>query len=59
MGTGVAVSLVSTMKQGAPSSLILMSPYYSIKEVVKSRIGCFGACLVKDHFNSGELISSL
>ena len=52
MGSGPATHLAATFNPGA---LILMSPYTSIRNVVKSKIGFFSA-LVAEHFDNLKLM---
>lgn len=53
MGSGPATYLSSTYRPGA---LILMSPYTSIRNVVRSKIGSFLSSLVAEHFDNLKLM---
>ena len=53
MGSGPACYLAS---QYQVSSLILLSPYTSLKDVVVSLIGKIPAMLVKERFQNSEAI---
>ena len=52
MGSGPAVYLASKYRPGA---LILMSPYTSIKNVVKNKVGIL-SFLVAEHFDNLKLM---
>ena len=52
MGSGPATYLAATYHPGA---LILMSPYTSIKNVVKNKVG-FLCALVAEHFDNLKLM---
>jgi hypothetical protein len=49
MGSGPASYLASTYRPGA---LILMSPYTSIRNVVKSKLGWLLSQMVAEHFDN-------
>jgi len=55
MGSGPATFLSANYTPGA---LILMSPYTSIKSVVKSKVGIL-AHLVAEHFDNLKLMSKV
>ena len=55
MGSGPATYLSATYKPGA---LILMSPYTSIKNVVRNKVG-FLSFLVAEHFDNIKLMSKV
>jgi len=55
MGSGPATHLAAMHKPGA---LILMSPYKSIKEVVKDKLGLLSH-LVQERFNNYDLIADV
>ena len=52
MGSGPASYLASSYRPGA---LILMSPYTSIRNIVRSKIGWFLSTLVAEHFDNLKL----
>ena len=56
MGSGPACHLASTMK---PAALILLSPYTSLKDAVKTLVGKLPALLVRDRFKNSEAISKV
>ena len=53
MGSGPASYLASTYRPGA---LILMSPYTSIKNVVKSKVGWLLSTMVAEHFDNLKMM---
>lgn len=53
MGSGPASYLASNYRPGA---LILMSPYTSIRNVVRSKVGSFLSNLVAEHFDNLKLM---
>jgi fermentation-respiration switch protein FrsA (DUF1100 family) len=53
MGSGPACHLASLCK---PSSLILLSPYTSLKDAVKTLLGTIPSMLVRDRFQNVEVI---
>ena len=55
MGSGPATYLAANFNPGA---LILMSPYTSIKNVVKSKVGWL-SFLVAEHFDNIKLMSKV
>lgn len=55
MGSGPAVHISSHFNPGA---LILMSPYTSIKDVVKNKVG-FLSFLVAEHFDNLKYMSEV
>lgn len=56
MGSGPSCMLGSTSK---PSSLILLSPYTSLKNAVKSLLGSIPSVIVKDRFINHEVIKKV
>jgi pimeloyl-ACP methyl ester carboxylesterase len=63
MGTGVAVYLATLMQENPPNSLILASPYLSIREVGASKMPNFckflTRCLIGKHFNLRKMVKSV
>jgi hypothetical protein len=55
MGSGPATYLAANNNPGA---LILMSPYTSIKNVVKNKVG-FLSFLVSEHFDNLKLMAKV
>lgn len=55
MGSGPACHLASTYEA---SSLILLSPYTSLKDVVSSLVGRLPALIVKERFKNAEAIQN-
>ncbi len=53
MGSGPACHLASLHK---PCALLLLSPYTSLKDAVKSLLGSLPSLLVKDRFLNSEVI---
>lgn len=53
MGSGPASFLASQYRPGA---LILMSPYTSIKNVVKSKVGWLLSTMVAEHFDNLKMM---
>jgi abhydrolase domain-containing protein 17 len=56
MGSGPASFLASQYRPGA---LILMSPYTSIKNVVKSKVGWLLSTMVAEHFDNLKMMSKV
>jgi len=56
MGSGPASYLASLYKPGA---LILMSPYTSIRNVVRSKVGWALSLIVAEHFDNLKLMSKV
>ena len=56
MGTGAATYLASKRKIGA---LVLISPFTSIKDLIRDRAGSFAASLVADRFNNAKRIQNV
>jgi abhydrolase domain-containing protein 17 len=54
MGSGPATYLASKY---CPGALILMSPYTSIRNVVRSKVGWALSLMVAEHFDNLKLIS--
>jgi fermentation-respiration switch protein FrsA (DUF1100 family) len=53
MGSGPACTLAELSK---PAALILLSPYTSLRDVVKSLLGTLPSLLVKERFKNLEVI---
>lgn len=53
MGSGPSTYLAANYNPGA---LLLMSPYTSIKNVVRSKVGSFLSFLVAEHFDNLKLM---
>lgn len=56
MGSGPASYLASTYRPGA---LILMSPYTSIKNVVRSKVGWFLSTMIAEHFDNLKFMQNV
>jgi fermentation-respiration switch protein FrsA (DUF1100 family) len=56
MGSGPACYISSICK---PAALILLSPYTSLKDVVKSLLGSLPSMIVKDRFQNIEVIRNV
>jgi hypothetical protein len=56
MGSGPACYLASISK---PSSLILLSPYTSLKDAVKSLLGSLPSLIVRDRFQNLDIMKSI
>ena len=56
MGSGPATYLASTYRPGV---LILMSPYTSIRNVVRSKVGKILSSLIAEHFDNLKMMSSV
>lgn len=56
MGSGPACHLASLSN---PCALILLSPYMSLREAVKSLIGSLPSFLVKERFQNSEVIKKV
>ena len=56
MGSGPSIHVASLYKV---KSLLLVSPFLSIKEVVSSLVGSFVAMLLKERFKNEDKISSV
>lgn len=59
IGTGVAANLAWQMRHDPFYKVVLVSPYFSIRDVFRTHAGCCGAMLVKDYFNTGSKISEI
>ena len=55
LGTGVALHCSIAMDE-QPCALIIVSPFTSIRDVVKDKNSCVGSLLTKQHFNSSSII---
>ena len=59
MGSGVAVHLEKIMDE-APAAMVLVSPFTSINDVVKSHTNaCISSLLSSNHFNNLDRISKI
>ena len=56
MGSGPASVLAEKI---CPRALILMSPYISIKSVVKNMYGGWISWMVNDHFNNADSMKNI
>jgi fermentation-respiration switch protein FrsA (DUF1100 family) len=61
MGTGVAVKLIANHleKKNQPAALIMFSAYTSIKDIIYEHSCGAVSGLVKDHYNSLEIIDKV
>ena len=58
MGAGVALNLAYQMRHNPFNAVFLMSPFYSIKEVLKDQTCCFGA-ISQNKFDNSLIISEI
>ena len=62
IGTGVALELLKNKKDSKipnPRCLALVSPFCSVKELVKEYAGSFGQLFVKEKYNNIEIIGDI
>jgi len=57
MGTGVVTNLAFKMKHDPFYKVILVSPYFSVKDLFRTHAGWVGGFIVKERFNTASKIA--
>lgn len=59
MGTGVATSLAFKMRHNPFYKVVLVSPYFSVKDLFRSHAGCFGRAVIRQRFDTASRIAEV